>query len=208
MAELQGLGAHLSEAEKAGVEIVAVSPDPNERSQKLAEGLRLGYRFLADRDLAVTRRYGLVHAGAGPNGQDVPRPTTRVGAPLRARRLGRGRFRRLEVDVRQERRRDQLGSQDLSQFRRAADGAVLGAMTNDGVTRGLMNAREFQQLLRIREVDPGHHFLTRSASPSAHARATSESAFSCPGILSQPPFSMYSPLDQLLTSANSLSFWS
>ena len=78
MAELQGLGAHLSQAEKAGVEIVAVSPDPNERSQKIAEGLHLGYRFLADRDLAVTRRYGLVHAGAGENGQDVPRPATVV----------------------------------------------------------------------------------------------------------------------------------
>ena len=68
MAELQGLGAQLSEAERVGVEIVAVSPDPNERSQKVAEGFHLGYRFLADRDLAVTRRYGLVHAGAGPNG--------------------------------------------------------------------------------------------------------------------------------------------
>jgi peroxiredoxin len=78
MAELQGLGAALSDAEQAGVEIVAVSPDPNERSQKLAEGLRLGYRFVADRDLAVTRRYGLVHPGAGPKGEDVPRPATVV----------------------------------------------------------------------------------------------------------------------------------
>ena len=78
MAELQGLGAELSQAERTGVEIVAISPDPNERSQKVAEGLRLGYRFLADRDLAVTRRYGLLHAGAGPDGQDVPRPTTVV----------------------------------------------------------------------------------------------------------------------------------
>jgi peroxiredoxin len=78
VAELQGLGAQLSEAEKAGVAIVAISPDPNEQSQKVAEGLRLGFRFLADRDLAVTRRYGLVHAGAGPNGQDVPRPATVV----------------------------------------------------------------------------------------------------------------------------------
>jgi len=78
MAELQGLGAELSEAERAGVEVIAISPDPNERSQKIAEGLRLGYRFLADQDLAVTRRYGLVHAGAGPNGRDVPRPTTVV----------------------------------------------------------------------------------------------------------------------------------
>jgi peroxiredoxin len=78
MSELQGLGAQLSEAEKTGVEIVAISPDPNEQSQKVAEGLRLGYRFLADRDLAVARRYGLVHAGGGPDGQDVPRPATIV----------------------------------------------------------------------------------------------------------------------------------
>jgi peroxiredoxin len=78
VAELQGLGAQLSEAERAGIAIVAISPDANEQSQKLAEGLRLGYRFLADRDLAVARRYGLVHVGGGPNGQDVPRPATVV----------------------------------------------------------------------------------------------------------------------------------
>src|SRR5438552_12572894 len=78
MAELQGLVAALSEAEKPGVEIVAVSPDPNERSHKMAEGLHLAYRFVADRDLAVTRRYGLVHAHGGPSGEDVPRPATVV----------------------------------------------------------------------------------------------------------------------------------
>ena len=68
----------MSEAEKAGVEIVAVSPDPNERSQQLAERLRLGYRFVADRDLAVTRGYGLIHTRGGKDGEDVPRPTTVV----------------------------------------------------------------------------------------------------------------------------------
>ncbi len=78
MAELQGLGAALSEAERAGVEIVAVSPDSNAHSQQVAEGLHLAYRFLSDQDLAVTRRYGLVHAGAGPGGHDVPRPATVV----------------------------------------------------------------------------------------------------------------------------------
>jgi peroxiredoxin len=78
MAELQGLGAALDEAERAGVEIVAISPDPAERSQQVADGLRLGYRFVADRDLAVTRRYGLVHTGAGPDGADLPRPATVV----------------------------------------------------------------------------------------------------------------------------------
>jgi peroxiredoxin len=60
------------------VQILVISPDPNERSQALAQRLRARYRFLADRDLAVTRRYGLVHAGGGNKGQDVPRPTTVV----------------------------------------------------------------------------------------------------------------------------------
>ena len=78
MAELQGLGAKLTEAERAGIEVVAISPDPSERSQQVADGLRLGYRFLADRDLAVARRYGLVHPHGGPDGQDVPRPATIV----------------------------------------------------------------------------------------------------------------------------------
>ena len=60
------------------MQILAISPDSNERSQALAERLRARYRFLTDRDLAVTRRYGLVHARGGNKGQDVPRPTTVV----------------------------------------------------------------------------------------------------------------------------------
>jgi peroxiredoxin len=78
VAELQGLGAALSEAEKAGVEIVALSPDRNEQSQRLADGLHLGYRFVSDPDLTVTRRYGLIHRAGGPGGTDVPRPATVV----------------------------------------------------------------------------------------------------------------------------------
>jgi peroxiredoxin len=78
VAELQGLGAALSEAEKSGVAIVAVSPDSNARSHEMAERLRLGYHFVADTDLAVTRRYGLVHLHGGANGEDVPTPTTVV----------------------------------------------------------------------------------------------------------------------------------
>ena len=55
-----------------------MSPDPSERSQQFADGLNLGYRFVADRDLAVSRRWGLVQARGGPEGQDVPRPATVV----------------------------------------------------------------------------------------------------------------------------------
>ena len=60
------------------MQILAISPDSNEKSQELAERLRARYRFLTDRDLTVTRRYGLVHARGGNKGQDVPRPTTVV----------------------------------------------------------------------------------------------------------------------------------
>ena len=68
----------MSEAERAGLEIVAVSPDSSEQSQRLADGLRVGYRFVADRDLAVARSWGLVHPHGGPLGQDGPRPATVV----------------------------------------------------------------------------------------------------------------------------------
>lgn len=60
------------------MQILAISPDPNAKSQELAERLKARYRFLTDRDLAVTRRYGLLHAGGGNKRQDVPIPTTVV----------------------------------------------------------------------------------------------------------------------------------
>jgi len=60
------------------VQILAISPDPNAKSQELADRLKARYRFLTDGDLALTRRYGLVHARGGPNGEDVPIPTTVV----------------------------------------------------------------------------------------------------------------------------------
>jgi len=64
--------------EAAGVEILAISPDPNERSQQLADRLKVNYRFLSDPDLTVTRRLGLVHERGGPGGKDVPQPATIV----------------------------------------------------------------------------------------------------------------------------------
>ena len=48
------------------------------RSQELARRLKVNFRFLADPDLAVTRRLGLIHRGGGEGGADVPRPTTVV----------------------------------------------------------------------------------------------------------------------------------
>jgi peroxiredoxin len=68
----------LTELGDEGVQILAISPDPNEKSQELAQKLRARYRFLTDSDLAVTRRYGLLHVRGGHKGQDVARPTTVV----------------------------------------------------------------------------------------------------------------------------------
>jgi peroxiredoxin len=68
----------LTELGDEGVQILAISPDANEKSQELAHRLRARYRFLTDADLAVTRRYGLLHAHGGHKGQDVARPTTVV----------------------------------------------------------------------------------------------------------------------------------
>ena len=68
----------MTELGDQGVQILAISPDPNAKSQELAQRLRARYRFLIDSDLAVTRRYGLLHAHGGHKGQDVARPTTVV----------------------------------------------------------------------------------------------------------------------------------
>ena len=68
----------IDEVDAVGAQLLALSPDPAEQSQQLARQFRRNYRFLADRDLAVTRLYGLLHARGGPEGQDVPRPSTVV----------------------------------------------------------------------------------------------------------------------------------
>ena len=68
----------MTELGDQGVQILAISPDPNAKSQELAQKLHARYRFLVDGDLAVTRRYGLLHAHGGHKGQDVARPSTVV----------------------------------------------------------------------------------------------------------------------------------
>src|SRR4029453_15130391 len=78
MAELQGLGAQLSEAEQAGVEIVAISPDSNEKSHKGGGGPPPTPPSPPACFAGGPRRYGLIHSAGGPNGEDVPKPATIV----------------------------------------------------------------------------------------------------------------------------------
>ena len=48
--------------------------DPPEVSATLRRQASLTFTFLSDPNLDVIRRYGLLHAAAGPDGHDISRP--------------------------------------------------------------------------------------------------------------------------------------
>ena len=48
--------------------------DPPEVSATLRRKASLTFTFLSDPNLDVIRRYGLLHAAAGPDGHDISRP--------------------------------------------------------------------------------------------------------------------------------------
>ncbi len=58
----------------AGIRPVAISVDPPEASRNLAQNEGYSLTFLSDSNIEVIRRYDLVHAGAGENGNDIARP--------------------------------------------------------------------------------------------------------------------------------------
>jgi peroxiredoxin len=58
----------------AGIRPVAISVDSPETSRNLAQSAGYTFTFLSDPKAEVIRRYDLVHAGAGENGQDIARP--------------------------------------------------------------------------------------------------------------------------------------
>ena len=53
---------------------MAISVDTPEMSSDLSRKAGYTYTFLSDPKAEVIRRYDLVHAGAGVNGQDIARP--------------------------------------------------------------------------------------------------------------------------------------
>ena len=59
---------------EAGIRPVAISVDSPEVSRDLCEKAGYTFTFLSDPKADVIRRYDLVHAGAGTNGQDIARP--------------------------------------------------------------------------------------------------------------------------------------
>lgn len=59
---------------EAGIRPVAISIDSSEDSRNLARSQGYTFPILSDRNAEVIRRYDLVHAKAGINGEDIARP--------------------------------------------------------------------------------------------------------------------------------------
>ena len=64
----------MQKLEEVGIRPVAISVDTPEVSQDLRQKAGYTYTFLSDPKAEVIRRYDLLHAGAGINGQDIARP--------------------------------------------------------------------------------------------------------------------------------------
>ena len=59
---------------EAGIRPVAISVDTPEVSRDLCRKAGYTFTFLSDPKVETIRRYDLVHAGQGINGQDIARP--------------------------------------------------------------------------------------------------------------------------------------
>ena len=71
---MRGIERNLSKFDEAGIRPVAISIDTPEESRKLAQSQGYTFPILSDRNAEVIRRYDLVHAGAGINGENIARP--------------------------------------------------------------------------------------------------------------------------------------
>ena len=64
----------LDKFEEVGIRPVAISVDTPEQSRDLCQKAGYTFTFLSDPKAEAIRRYDLVHAGQGTNGQDIARP--------------------------------------------------------------------------------------------------------------------------------------
>ncbi len=64
----------MSQFEARGARVVAISVDPPEINREHCRKQGYTFTFLSDPKAEVIRRYDLLHARAGPDGQDISRP--------------------------------------------------------------------------------------------------------------------------------------
>lgn len=71
---MRSIEQNLDKFREAGIRPVAISVDTPEASRNLSQEQGYTFPILSDPKAEVIRRYDLVHAGAGDNGQDIARP--------------------------------------------------------------------------------------------------------------------------------------
>jgi peroxiredoxin len=71
---LRGFEQHLNEFYQRGVEVVAISVDSPDESQKLCQSRGYRFPFLSDPRAVTIRQYGVMHPNGGPEGKDIARP--------------------------------------------------------------------------------------------------------------------------------------
>lgn len=71
---MRSIEQDLDKFRQAGIRPVAISVDTPEASRNLSQEQGYTFPILSDPKAEVIRRYDLVHAGAGDNGQDIARP--------------------------------------------------------------------------------------------------------------------------------------
>jgi peroxiredoxin len=71
---LRSIQQSLDKFNEAGIRPVAISVDSPELSRDLCQKAGYTFTFLSDPKAEAIRRYDLVHAGQGINGQDIARP--------------------------------------------------------------------------------------------------------------------------------------
>ncbi len=64
----------MAKLEEVGIRPVAISVDKPEVSRDLCQKAGYTFTFLSDPKADVIRRYDLLHAGAGGEGEDIARP--------------------------------------------------------------------------------------------------------------------------------------
>jgi peroxiredoxin len=71
---LRSIQRSLPKFEEVGIRPVAISVDSPELSRNLSQQAGYTFTFLSDPKAEAIRRYDLLHAGAGIDGQDIARP--------------------------------------------------------------------------------------------------------------------------------------
>ena len=71
---MRSIQSSLAKLEEVGIRPVAISVDTPEASRDLCQKAGYTFTFLSDPKADVIRRYDLLHAGAGIEGQDIARP--------------------------------------------------------------------------------------------------------------------------------------